>query len=358
MGSAQSSSTHKVNEKRSIGKEKYANFDWDNLGFSLTPTDYMYIMKSNKDGNFSKGSLTPYGTFEISPAAAVLNYGQGLFEGLKAYRKEDGRIQLFRVEENANRMKMGAERLLMPSPSVEEFVNAVKQTVLANKRWVPPYGKGSLYIRPLLMGSGGVLGIGPAPECTFLIFTSPIGIWYKDGSKPKSLLIEDGLSRAAPGGTGGVKSITNYAPVFEAVNEAKAKGFTDVLFLDAATGKYIEEVSSCNVFIVKGNIISTPGIQGTILPGITRKSVIELALDFGYQVEERSIPVEDVIEADEVFCTGTAVGISPVSSITYKNKRAKYKTGAKSVSQKLCETLTGIQSGCIKDTKGWTVLVE
>ncbi|KAJ0077035.1 hypothetical protein Patl1_35922 [Pistacia atlantica] len=338
-------------------EENYADVDWDNLGFGLTTTDYMYIMKCSMKENFSRGHLTNYGNIEISPSAGVLNYGQGLFEGLKAYRKTDGRIQLFRPEHNALRMQAGARRLRMPSPSVEQFVEAVKQVVLANKHWVPPHGKGSLYVRPLLMGSGSVLGIGPAPEYTFLIFASPIGNFYK-GRESLNLLIERDLHRAGPGGTGGIKSITNYSGVYETVAEAKAEGFTDVLFLDAVSGKYIEEISSCNIFILKDNVISTPATHGTILPGVTRKSIIKLASDMGYQVEERNVPLEDLLNADEVFCTGTAMVVTPVASMTYKDTRVEYKTGNETVTHKLHVTLTGIQTGVIEDKLRWTLPIN
>ncbi|XP_024027203.1 branched-chain amino acid aminotransferase 1, mitochondrial isoform X3 [Morus notabilis] len=294
--------------------EQYANVNWDELGFDAVPTDYMYVMKcSIEEGDFSHGKLIPYGNIELSPSAGVLNYGQGLFEGLKAYRREDGRIQLFRPEQNALRMKMGAERMCMLSPTVEQFVDAVKQTVIANNR----------FGRPAL-----------------------------------KLFVEDKLQRAMPGGTGGVKSITNYSPVYLAQTKAKAKGYSDVLFLDSAHGKYVEELAVCNIFIVKGNVVSTPAIQGTILPGVTRKSIIEIALGFGYQVEERLIPVEDLLEADEVFCTGTAVIVNSVGGVTYQDKRVEYKTGKETLSKKLYETLIGIQTGRVEDKMGWTLEVN
>jgi len=196
--------------KGNSGAEKYANFNWDELGFGLVPTDYMYVMKCCEGENFSHGSLIPYGNIEMSPSAGILNFGQGLIEALKAYRKEDGcDVLLFRPDQNAQRMKNGAERLCMPSPSVEQFVEAVKQTVLANKHWVPPPGKGSLYIRPLLIGSGPHLGMGPAPEYTFLIYVVPVGNYQKG---PLNLVIEDKFHRAAPGGTGDTKAVTNYSP--------------------------------------------------------------------------------------------------------------------------------------------------
>ncbi|KAK9219406.1 hypothetical protein WN943_008051 [Citrus x changshan-huyou] len=383
--------------------DEYADLDWDNLGFSIKPADYMYTMKCSKHENFKQGQLSRYANIELSPSAA------GVYEGTKAYRTEDGRILLFRPDLNASRMKIGAERMCMPSPSVDQFVDAVKQIALANKRWVPPPGKGTLYIRPLLIGSGPVLGLGPAPEYTFLAYASPVGNYFKEGSAPLNLYIEEEFVRAAPGGAGGVKAISNYAPVSEfsptlveklvvvvisstpefhqesgklklshglrflrilyvftrylclqvlkALIRAKSRGFSDVLYLDSVNRKNVEEVSSCNIFVVKGNVISTPATNGTILEGITRRSVIEIARDYGYQVEERVIPVDELINADQVFCTGTAVVVAPVGSITYQNKRVEFKTGSRSVYQELYSTLVGIQTGVIEDKKGWTVEV-
>ncbi|KAH9694973.1 putative branched-chain-amino-acid aminotransferase 7 [Citrus sinensis] len=364
---------------------EYAKINWDVLGFGLIPTDYMYIMNCSKDQHFSQGTLTPFGKIEVNPSSGILNYGQGLFEGLKAHRTANGRILLFRPEENAMRMKVGAKRMCMQAPTVEQFVNAVKQTVHSNKRWVPPPGKGAMYIRPLLMGSGPVLGVAPASEYTFITYASPVG---------------------------------NYHKIYKPIAEAKAKGFTDVLFLNAE--KYIEEVSTTNIFLVKGNEILTPPTSGTILPGITRKSIIEITHVLGYQttsaryyeveqitltrwyelelmtmwyeleqitstrwyeleqttstrcyeleeitstrylliVKERAIPVGELFDAEEVFCTGTAVGVNSVNSITYQDTRIAYKRGAGTVGQKLYEMLTGIQTGRIEDKMGWTVELD
>ncbi|KAL2551927.1 Branched-chain-amino-acid aminotransferase 5 [Forsythia ovata] len=333
-----------------------AEIDWDNLGFGFMPTDYMYIMKCSQGENFSKGELQRFGNIELNPSAGVLNYGQGLFEGLKSYRKHDGNILLFRPEENAFRLRTGAERMCMPSPSVDQFVEAVKLTVLANERWIPPPGKGSLYIRPLLMGSGVVLGLAPAPEYTFLIYVSPVGNYFKEGLAPINLIVETEMHRATPGGTGGVKTIGNYAAVLKAQSAAKEKGFSDVLYLDSVHKRYLEEVSSCNVFVVKGNVISTPAIKGTILPGITRKSIIDVARSQGFQVQERFVTVDELLNADEVFCTGTAVVISPVGSITYLGKRVTYGSdGVGVVSQKLYSSLTSLQMGLAEDEMNWIV---
>ncbi|KAL8167676.1 hypothetical protein V2J09_009175 [Rumex salicifolius] len=319
----------------------------------------MYIMKCALGGDFSRGELRRFGNIEISPSAGVLNYGQGLFEGLKAYKKEDGKILLFRPSENALRLQMGAERMCMPAPTVEQFLEAVKDTVLANKRWIPPPGKGSLYIRPLLMGSGSVLGIAPAPEYTFLIYVSPVGNYFKEGMAPINLVIETNVHRASPGGTGGVKSIGNYAAVLKAQTAAKAKGYSDVLYLDCVEKKYLEEVSSCNVFVVKGNVIATPAVKGTILPGITRKSIIDVARCQGFEVEERFVTVDELLDADEVFCTGTAVVVSPVGSITYLGKRISYADGkVGQVSQQLYTELTRLQMGLAEDKMGWIMELE
>ncbi|XP_010544024.1 PREDICTED: branched-chain-amino-acid aminotransferase 2, chloroplastic isoform X2 [Tarenaya hassleriana] len=356
---AQASSALREEVKLSVYRDdEYADVDWDKLGFGLTPADYMYEMKCSKDGEFREGELRPFGNIQLSPSSGVLNYGQGIYEGTKAYRKEDGKILLFRPEQNATRLKHGAERMLMPSPSVDQFIDAIKQTVLANKRWIPPPGKGSLYVRPLLIGSGPILGLGAAPEYTFLVYASPVRNYFKEGTAALNLYVEEEYVRAAPGGAGGVKSITNYAPVLKALTRAKDRGFSDVLYLDSIYKKYLEEASSCNIFIVKGKKISTPATKGTILKGITRKSVMEIATDQGYQVEERAVPVDELMEADEVFCTGTAVGVAPVGSVTYQSQRKEFKTGNDSVCEELQKILVSIQTGFMEDKKGWVTEIH
>ncbi|KNA16101.1 hypothetical protein SOVF_092260 [Spinacia oleracea] len=319
----------------------------------------MYVMKCARGESFSGGELRRYGNIEMSPAAGILNYGQGLFEGLKAYRTQDGNIVLFRPNENALRMRTGAERMCMAAPTVEQFLEAVKETVLANERWIPPTGKGSLYVRPLLMGSGSVLGIAPAPEYTFLIYASPVGNYFKEGLAPINLVIETDFHRASPGGTGGVKTIGNYAAVLKAHTAAKAKGYSDVLYLDCVHKKYLEEVSSCNVFVVKDNVITTPAIKGTILPGITRKSIIDIARSLGFEVVEQLVSVDELLSADEVFCTGTAVVVSPVGSITHMDKRTSFGDGKVGrVAQQLYTELTRLQMGIAEDKMDWLVKLK
>ncbi|XP_055822352.1 branched-chain-amino-acid aminotransferase 2, chloroplastic-like isoform X1 [Solanum dulcamara] len=333
--------------------------DWDKLGFRFMPTDYMYITKSSDvAGNFEQGQLNRYENIQLSPSAGVLNYGQGLFEGTKAYRQDNGGLSLFRPRENAIRMQIGAERMCMPYPSIDQFVDAVKQTALANKRWIPPSGKGSLYIRPLLFGSGSILGLAPAPEYTFLVYACPVGNYFKERTAPLNLYVDEDFHRASRGGAGGVKSITNYAPVLRAIRNARERGFSDVLYLDSVNKRYIEEVSSCNIFLVKGKVISTPIACGTILEGVTRKSIMEIAIDLGYQIEERLIEADELVSADEVFCTGTAVGIAPVGSITYKGQRIEYKLSSELACKKLCSTFVGIQKGHIEGKRDWIVDIE
>lgn len=340
------------------GDDECPDVDWDKLGFGFMPTDYMYITKSSDAGYFEQGQLNRYENIHLSPSAGVLNYGQGLFEGTKAYRQDNGSISLFRPRQNAIRMQIGAERMCMPCPSADQFVDAVKQTALANKRWIPPSGKGSLYIRPLLFGSGPILGLAPAPEYTFLVYACPVGNYFKEGTTPLNLFVNEDFHRASRGGAGGVKSITNYAPVLQAIRNARGRKFSDVLYLDSVNKRYIEEVSSCNIFLVKGKVISTPVACGTILEGVTRKSIMDIAIDIGYQIEERLIEADELISADEVFCTGTAVGVAPVGSITYKGQRIEYKISSELACKQLYSRLVGIQKRLIEDKRDWIVDIE
>ncbi|KAK4599169.1 hypothetical protein RGQ29_009295 [Quercus rubra] len=348
----QSSDAHSHGETSGL-----PDISWENLGFNPVTTDFMYVMKFSGDGEFLSGGLQRFGNIELNPASCVLNYGQGIIEGLKAHKKHDNSILLFRPEENGLRMKIGADRMCMPAPTIEQFVEAVKVTVLANRRWVPPPHKGFLHIRPLLMGTGPVLSLTPAPEFTFLIFVTPVGNYFEGGLKQLNLVVKEEIHRAVPGGVGSVKAIGNYAVVLKALIEAKADGFAEVLYLDSVYNKYLEEVSTANIFVVKDRIISTPVLGGTILPGVTRKSIIEIACSQGFQVEERLVSVDEMLDADEVFCTGNAICLLPVGSITYMGRRVLYgETGV--VSQQLFSALSNIQMGLTEDQMGWTVILE
>ena len=334
------------------------HIDFDALGFGLTETDSMFVVETDPGtGAWREGALQPFGNVSMSPAAQVLNYGQSAFEGMKAQRTPAGDIVLFRPDQNAARLAAGAQRLSMPPVPEELFVRAVEETVRANAGFVPPHGKGTLYIRPLLFGSGAILGLGPAPSYTFLVYCSPVGAYFKGGQlTPIRLLVEERFHRAAPGGMGGTKAAGNYSPVLVTQLSAKKEGYADVLYLDAVSDTYIEEVSSCNIFVRKGKSIKTPPLSGTILPGITRKSVIELARTLGYDVEEAPVSVTELVEADEVFTTGTAVVVCPVGSITYQGKEVKYGDDPEQpgpTTLEIYDALTSIQAGTADDTFGW-----
>eukprot|EP00218_Dolichomastix_sp_CCMP3274_P013772 CAMPEP_0170143452 /NCGR_PEP_ID=MMETSP0033_2-20121228/11000_1 /TAXON_ID=195969 /ORGANISM="Dolichomastix tenuilepis, Strain CCMP3274" /LENGTH=380 /DNA_ID=CAMNT_0010379899 /DNA_START=96 /DNA_END=1238 /DNA_ORIENTATION=+ len=335
------------------------DIDWDNLGFGLTATNSMWVSKCGSGEEWGTGGLEPFGDITMSPSAAVLNYGQGIFEGMKACRTEKGHIAIFRPEANAGRFADGAVRMSMPPVPTEQFVEAVKAVVAANAEFVPPQGKGALYLRPLLIGTGAVLGLQPATEYTFLVYCSPVGAYFPGGQlTPINLVIEESFHRAAPGGTGGTKCIGNYSPVLLTQRSAKEEGFADVMYLDAAENKYVEEVSSCNVFAVFGRTIRTPELGGTILPGITRRSIIELAKSRGYEVEEGKLSADELLQADEVFTTGTAVVVSPVGSITMRGEKTLYKNGEVGpVALELYEALTNLQSQKSEDPFGWVTEV-
>ena len=330
------------------------DIDWDKLTFSLTPTDTMYVSKTTAEDPWMPGDLRPYGNIEISPAAGVLNYGQGLFEGMKAYRTAKDRVVFFRPDENARRMQRGADRLKMPPVPESIFIDAVEQVVQANIDYLPPMGRGAMYVRPLLMGSGPVLGVAPAPSYSFMVYVTPVGPYFKGGMKAIDLLISDEFHRAAPGGSGGVKAIGNYAPGMMPSRIAKSKGYAEVIYLDARTSTYIEEVGAANFFCVKDNVLYTPELTGTILPGITRASIIALARHLGYDVHEEKVSAEFAMSADEAFCCGTAAVISPIGSITHEDRKVTYGDGSPGImTTTLYDMLTGIQNEKEEDIFGW-----
>ncbi|GIL67686.1 hypothetical protein Vafri_21024 [Volvox africanus] len=339
-----------------------ANVDWDSLGFGLKDVaETMYVSEWTPDKGWDQGKLVPYGPITIMPSAQVLNYGQGIFEGMKAQESAKGRVVVFRPDQNAARFKAGAARMSMPAVPEEQFVEAVKSTVAANLDYVPPIGKGSLYLRPLLLGTGPILGLGPAPSYTFTIFAAAVGAYFKGGQlTPIDLIVEERFHRAAPGGMGGTKAAGNYSPVLVTQLEAKKNGFSDVVYLDAKTDTYLEEVSSCNIFVVKGRTIKTPPLQGTILPGVTRRSIVELARSRGYDVREEPVTVHEAMEADEVFTTGTAVVVSSVGSMVYRGQRRQYTEPGQAgkVALEMYSNLTDIQTERADDNFGWVVPIN
>lgn len=336
--------------------------DWDQLGFNINnAAPHMFIATCSADGKWDTGKMQPYGPMPMYPSAQVLNYGQSIFEGMKAQRASDGHVVVFRPDMNAQRMHDGALRMCMPPVPKDLFVNAVLEVVRANAEYVPPAGKGSLYLRPLLMGTGPILGLGPAPAYTFLIYASAVGAYFKGGQlTPIDLIVETkGFHRAAPGGMGGTKAAGNYSPVLITQLAAKKEGYADVVYLDAKEDKYLEEVSSCNIFVVKGRKIKTPPLCGTILPGVTRRSIIEMARERGYEVEEAPTTVQEAMDADEIFTTGTAVVVSAVGSLTFNGVKKQFGEAGKpcKVALEMYDNLTGVQSRRYEDKNGWTVTV-
>ena len=329
--------------------------NFENLTFSFTKTKSMYVSKCKINEEWDLGKLFPFSSLSISPASTILNYGQGLFEGLKAYKTKDNQIIMFRPEENAKRAANGCLRLSMPKISEKVFLHGVKSIVKDNSQYIPKLEEGSLYIRPLIFGSGENLGVSPSSEYTFVVFCSPVGPYFKSGLKPIKLIVNNDYHRAPSKGTGGVKAVGNYASGMLPSMMAKNQGFAEVVYLDANEEKYVEEVGAANFFSIKGNSLITPKLTGSILPGITRDSVLFLAKNrLGMNIEERKISIQEVLKSDEVFCTGTAAIIAPIKSINYKEKDyifSKSDTGLKT--RQIFDILTRIQSGEDKNEYGW-----
>jgi branched-chain amino acid aminotransferase len=340
-----------------LAADQETETDWESLGFGLQKVGHtMFLATCDAGAQEWSGGLQPYGPLPIYPSAQALNYGQAVFEGMKAQRSAAGRTVLFRPGCNAERMAAGAARLSMAAPPHDLFISAVEETVRANAELVPPQGKGSLYLRPLLVGTGPILGLGPAPSYTFVVYCAAVGAYFKGGQlMPIDLVVETRFHRAAPGGMGGTKAAGNYSPVLVTQLAAKREGYADVVYLDAKTDTYLEEVSSCNIFVVKGRRVRTPPLQGTILPGVTRRSVIELARARGYEVEEVAVSVAEAMEADEVFTTGTAVVLSPVGSLTYEGRRRQFGAEGEPtpVALELYSALTALQQEREPDPFGW-----
>jgi branched-chain amino acid aminotransferase len=337
---------------------KPEEIDFDNLGFDYMATKTMF-WASHDGTKWSEGELRPFGTFEINPSACILNYGQGVFEGMKAQRTKDNEIVLSRPLENGKRMSESCERLCIPPFDPEKFVYWVKEVVKANHEYVPPYGKGALYIRPIIFGSGPILGVAPAPSYTMIIFTIPVGPYFKEGFNPIKLEISKKYHRAAPKGTGHIKYVGNYAGTMLPSEETHAAGFAQIIYLDAGEEKYIEEVGTANFFCVVDGKVLTPAL-GSILPGVTRRSVIQLARDkLEMPVEERNVHYEEVFKASEVFCTGTAAVVTPIGSIMFEGKEYvfnDFKVGK--ITQELYDLLVGIQLQELDDAYNWVVNVK
>ena len=332
------------------------------LGFGKIFTDHMFIMDYSKGEGWHDARIVPFGYISMHPASTVLHYGSEIFEGLKAYRRADGKVQLFRPIENVRRMNNSAERLCLPQIPEEDALEALTAFVNLEQDWTPSEFGTSLYLRPFMFGNDESLGVHAVHNATFMIIASPVGSYYAEGINPVKIMIEDEDVRAVRGGTGYAKCGGNYAASNRAGERAEQKGYSQVLWLDGVERKYIEEVGAMNVmFKIDGEIV-TPKLTGSILPGITRKSCIEVLAKEGIKVSERLLSVDELEKAmeegklEEAWGCGTAAVVSPIGELCYKGKKCTVNGGKIGpITQHLYDTLTGIQWGKTEDTFGWTV---
>ncbi len=338
--------------------------DESSLGFGKLFSDHMFIMEYEAGKGWFNPRIQPYQPLMIDPASPVLHYGQEIFEGMKAYRSEKDDILLFRARDNARRLNQSAKRICMPEIDVEENYAAMAALVDLERDWVPHSAGTSLYLRPTMIADGAELGVQASKRYLYYIICSPSGAYYPRGLAPIRIYVEDKYVRAVKGGTGYAKTGGNYAASLLAAEEASAKGYEQVLWLDGMERKYVEEVGAMNMMFVIGDTLCTAALEGSILPGITRMSILELAREMGIKVEERRVSIKELMDAAdagqlmEAFGTGTAAVVSPVGEMTYKDKTVVINNGEiGTLTQKLYDTLTGIQWGSIPDTHGWVTKV-
>lgn len=337
------------------------NIDWSNLGFGYMETDYRYV-SNFKNGAWDEGALITDATITMSECACVLQYAQTVFEGLKAYTTEDGRIVCFRPDLNASRLADSAKRLEMPVFPEDKFIDAVKQVVKANASYVPPFGSGAtLYLRPYMFGSNAVIGVKPASEYQFRVFATPVGPYFKGGAKPITIRVSD-FDRAAPNGTGHIKAGLNYAMSLHAIVSAHEEGYDENMYLDPKTRTKVEETGGANfLFVTKDGKVVTPK-SSSILPSITRRSLVYVAKEYlGLEVEEREVYLDELKDFAECGLCGTAAVISPVGKVVDHGKEICFPSGMEEmgpITKKLYETLTGIQMGKIEAPEGWIVTIE
>lgn len=336
--------------------------DESKLGFGSIFTDHMFLMDYEQGKGWLNPRIVPYGDFAMDPAAMVFHYGQAIFEGTKCYRRKDGGLQLFRPQDNLARMSNSAARMSMPRLDEETALAGLKKLVEIEADWVPHQEGTSLYIRPTMIALDAQLGVHAAHKYLFYIILSPVGAYYKEGLKPVGIYVEDQYVRAVRGGVGFTKCAGNYAASILAGEIAAQKGYAQVLWLDGVEQKYVEEVGSMNMMFAYGNKVVTPMLNGSILPGITRNSVLTLARQLGYEVEEKRLAIDEIFEdartgkLTEAFGTGTAAVISPVGELCWKDEKLVIGGGSIGpVAQKLYDTLTGIQYGKLPDENGWVV---
>lgn len=343
---------------------KQKPMDQSKLGFGQFYTDHMFIMNYDAGEGWHNARIVPYAPIPLDPAAMCLHYGQEVFEGMKAYKTEDGQVQLFRPDRNMARLNVSNERLCIPLIDEEFCTEAIKKLVVVDADWIPTAPGTSLYIRPFIIAVDAHVGVHAAKHLLFIVILSPVGAYYPNGLNPVDIYVEQKYVRAVKGGMGFTKTGGNYAASLKAQDEAEKIGYTQVLWLDGVERKYIEEVGTMNVFFVIGDEVVTPELSGSILSGVTRMSVIELLRHKGYKVSERRISVQELFDAHdngtlrESFGTGTAAVISPIGSFEWNGRKIKVADGGiGEISQMLYDTLTGIQTGKIKDEFGWTVRI-
>lgn len=334
--------------------------DQAHLGFGKYFTDHMFVYDWDSEKGWHDARIVPYAPIEMDPATMVLHYAQETFEGLKAYRDPEGNVQLFRPEMNAKRMRNSNKRLCMAELPEEDFVQAVETLVKYEQDWIPTAPETSLYIRPFMFATEPGVGVHPAKKYKFVIILTPVGNYYPEGVAPVKIWIEDEFVRAVKGGTGFTKCGGNYAGSLAAQVKAEEHGYTQVLWLDGQERKYVEEVGSMNIMFLINNTVVTAPLEGSVLPGVTRDSMLTILRDWGYKVEERHLSVDELMEAgrtgalQEAWGTGTAAVISPVGELCYKGEEVvinNFKTG--DLTQKLYDTLTGIQWGKLPDKFNW-----
>ena len=342
------------------GQLKPKPTDESRLGFGDIFTDHMFMMNYETGKGWFNARIKPYENISIDPAAMAIHYGQEIFEGLKAYSTRDGGISLFRARDNFERFNRSAKRVCMAEVDIDLAMDGMKQLILLDREWVPKSQGTSLYIRPTMLATEPHLGVRPADTYLFFIIIGPVGAYYKEGLNPVKIYVEDFYVRAAKGGTGEAKTAGNYAASLLAAEKAKEKGFTQVLWLDAAERRYVEEVGTMNIFFVIEDEVVTAPLTGSILPGVTRDSVIKIARNWGIKVSERSISIDEVVEASkdgrlkEAFGTGTAAVISPIGQITYKGADYIVADGKMGdLSQRLYDEIVNIQYGDKSDPYGW-----
>jgi branched-chain amino acid aminotransferase len=344
---------------------KIKDADWNNLGFGVFFSDHIYISEF-KNGKWDDGTIKPYGSLGLEPANCTLHYGQTIFEGLKAFPSVKGGVNIFRPEMNGKRMMGSAEAVCIPPYPVENFVEAVKEIVKVDKKWIPQKRGESLYIRPFSFGTGNFLGVNASDTYSFIIVLSPVASYYKEGLNPVKILVETEKVRAVRGGLGAAKTAANYAASMLAGQIAHKKGFSQVLWLDGVYRKHVDEVGAMNIMFIIDDELITPSLdKGNILAGVTRNTVLLLAKEFGMKITERDVLIDEIVEAHEngslkeVFGTGTAAVISPVGLLQYKGKDMvinDMKIGT--YAQKFYDTITGIQYGEIEDKYKWNVHLD